>query len=423
MHLSVSVYRSRFSRDERGLTLVLVLVLLGVLTVVGTTAVTLTSTDLLVGGNYKASQLAFYHAEAGVHYTLASVPGAIGATTLTLKGTTASENYTLTAPAGFTFTLNPTATFTRIATTRKYYFQVTGRPTATSQISSTIEVVIQRGTSLPYGIFGDVRVDLLPDGGVYSYDSRVTANPTAATSTHEADVGSNGVFDAKYNPHIDGSVELGDNGSGTEGTLTYTGTPTITGQAGLDVPRVNPDPLGASGGALAAAITAASTTNDNFPAISANTISLSAGDPPKNLGPGTYYLEAMTLEAGSTLNINATSGEVIIYLVGELNAQEESIINFNGPPTNISIFSNATDPITFKHLGSLKGTIYAPFATVNVKHQDPGALYPVTHGLVWGREVNMTVDFGGGAFYFDTALKDKFLANTVSLVSWKEIQN
>lgn len=419
----MSPHGYNFYRNPQGMALVLVLVLLGVLTVIGTTAVTLTSTDLLVGANYKASQQAFYAAEAGVQYTLGRIPAALSSHTLHLDGTTVSEPFALTAPSRFAFELSPTATFNRIANTHNYYFRVTGRSHAASLISSTLEIVLRRPTLLPYGIFGDVQVKLLPGGSVYSYNSETTPIPTSGTSTGEADVGSNGLFNANFNPHIDGDVALGDDGAGTEGTLIYTGTPTITGQSGLDVPRVNPDPLGASGGELANRIATHSISNDNALAgIAGNILNLASGDT-MTLTAGTYYLESLTLSPGSTLTIDSSTGEVVIYLAGRLDALPGSYLQFTGQPTGFTIYANSTEPITLQHLGVFKGTVYAPFATVAMKQMALPFFYPITYGLVWAREVDMIVDISGGKFYFDTALKNKFKSDRVTLLSWKELQH
>jgi hypothetical protein len=427
-------YRTSPYRNEQGTTLVLALVLLGVLTVVGTTAVTLTSTDLLVGANYKASQLAFYNADAGVQHTLGSIPGALRSGTLSLIGTTANENYTVAVPTGFVFEIDAHATFKRVADTRKYYFQVTGRPRLKSSISSTIEVVFHRATSLPYGLFGDELVLLNQSHasfpyGYYSYDSRITPNPNPsnypADSTGEADVGSNGEVKAYPNTYIDGDVALGDDGAGTEAVFTNPvpglGNPTVIGQAGRDVDRVNPDPLGANGGDLAATIMAASTANDNVIAgISANTINLGSGQS-LTVTAGNYYLESATLHLGSTLTIDTSGGEVNIYLTGRLEAMPTSAINFTGQPTDFSLYSNAAEPIIFRHSGVFKGTVYAPFARVEMKNRAPKT--SVAYGLIWSNIVDMYVASPGGTFYFDTALKDTFLSRNVSMVSWKEIQN
>jgi Tfp pilus assembly protein PilX len=52
--------------NELGMVTAVALLLVAVLTLLGTTAVVITSTDLLIGGNYKVSEQAFYAAEAGV---------------------------------------------------------------------------------------------------------------------------------------------------------------------------------------------------------------------------------------------------------------------------------------------------------------------------------------------------------------------
>jgi hypothetical protein len=387
-------------------------------------------TDVQVGTNYRTSTQALYDAEAGVHYTLARLPAAISSGSLVLKGATATETYTIAPPSGFAF--DPVTTFTRVGTTgREYRFQVTGHANAAR---GAIEVVFRRGPLLPYGLFGNTRVSLNQtsagfDFNYYSYDSRTTPNPDPADypadSTGHAHVGSNGEVSAYAHTYIDGDVALGDDGAGHEAVLTNPdpsqGDPTITGQAGQDVARINPDPLGASGGSVAAAITAASTTNDNaFVGIAGNTVNLGGGQS-LTLTAGTYYLESLTLNAGSTLNIDSSGGEVKIYLTGRLEARLASRINFTGPPTDCSVYSNATDPLIFRHTGVFKGLVYAPFATVEMKNRAP--VTSVAHGLLWGKTVDMFVDFPGGTFYADTALEEKFLSTNVSVISWRDVRN
>ena len=65
----VSPERSIYGND-RGVVLVLALILLGALALLGTTAVLLNTTDSKIGGNYKASGKALYVAEAGVQEAL-----------------------------------------------------------------------------------------------------------------------------------------------------------------------------------------------------------------------------------------------------------------------------------------------------------------------------------------------------------------
>jgi hypothetical protein len=54
--------------NERGMALVIALVMLVLLTMLGAWALDTSSTDLRISGNYKTTQIAYYAAEAGVGY-------------------------------------------------------------------------------------------------------------------------------------------------------------------------------------------------------------------------------------------------------------------------------------------------------------------------------------------------------------------
>lgn len=64
--LSVKQYTGRILRDEKGMVLVVGLLLISVLMLLGTTAVITSTTDLKISGNYRSSSQAFYIAEAGM---------------------------------------------------------------------------------------------------------------------------------------------------------------------------------------------------------------------------------------------------------------------------------------------------------------------------------------------------------------------
>ncbi len=125
-------------------------------------------------------------------------------------------------------------------------------------------------------------------------------------------------------------------------------------------------------------------------------------------------LGSVELKAGSTLNIDSSGGDVNIYLTGGLDAKNGSSINVTGDPTDFSLFSNSTDGIDFKHGSTFKGTVYAPYASVVVKNSAD------VYGMIWANEVDIK---NTGELYFDTALKDKWLNDTVSIVSWREVLN
>jgi len=65
--------------DENGMVTAVALLLMAVLTLLGTAAVVVTSTDILIGGNYKVSEQAFYAAEAGVEETRGRLRSTAGA--------------------------------------------------------------------------------------------------------------------------------------------------------------------------------------------------------------------------------------------------------------------------------------------------------------------------------------------------------
>lgn len=410
-------------KNERGIVLITALLFLMVLTVLGTTAVMISSTDIKIGGNYKTSKQAFYDAEAGIQYAIKNIENGLAAETLSLTGSSVAVNYT--APSGFAF--DPITTLTQVGSTSNYSFQATGH--SANNTSSTIEVVIEREILLNYGIFGDDEIDMKNSGAAYSYDSRVTPNPTPADSTGEADIGSNNLVRAYNNTIIDGDIALGQcdlNGdgdyddAGEDGTYTPQGNPgpSVSGTAGVDVDRVTPDPLGVIGGDLATTFTTVSSgSNDNvWGGITGNTINLGNGDTMilyGKAGGADYYVTDINLNNGATLNIDATAGPVNIYLTGGLDAKNGSAVNITGAPPDFTIYSNSTDKIDFKHGSAFKGTVYAPYAPVDMKNSSE------VYGLIWANTVDIK---NSGQFFFDTSLKDKFASDDISIVSWREVR-
>ena len=404
-------------RNQHGAVLVIVLMFTAILAVLGTGAYLTSSNELKISNNYKIRKQAFYEAEAGLQYAIGRIEDALAHGTLCFSGNTVSVN--CASPAGFSF--DTITALARVGTTRCYKFQVTGH---SGNASSTVEAVIARDTFFQWGVFGNNSVAIENGASVYSYNSRTTPNPTPIDSTGEGDVGSNGQVSLSNYTYVDGDVALGDDGAGAKGIYDPHGSPgpTIIGQEGMDVDRVNPEPLGAVGGALATdfATYGNSINNDNAgasPAIVGNSIDLSNGQTitlAGKAGGANFYLTGLTLASGATLNIDTSLGPVNIYLTGALDAKYGSAINTTGQPTDVAIYSNATDDITFEHGGDLKGAIYAPCAKVELKNS--GDVY----GMIWAKDALI---HNPGVLYFDTALKDQFTSNEVCLVSWREVRN
>ncbi|MFZ5995516.1 MAG: DUF7305 domain-containing protein [Thermodesulfobacteriota bacterium] len=404
--------KTKIIKNEKGIALITVLLFLMVLTVLGTTAIVISSTDIKIGGNYKLSKQALYDAEAGIQYAIKNIENGLAAETLSLTGSSIAVNYT--APSGFSF--DPITTLTQVGSTGNYSFQATGH--SANSARATIEVAITQDPVFNYGVFGDDLVDLKASGCVYSYNSHTTSNPLPADSTGEGDVGSNVAVQTYMSTYVDGDVALGNDEIGNEGVYIPSGVPIITGTAGVDVDRVDPDPLGAISGDLASTFsTVSSGSNDNaWGGITGDTINLGTGDTMilyGKAGGANYYVTDINLNNGATLNIDATAGPVNIYLAGGLDAKNGSAINITGAPPDFSIYSNSTDSIVFRHGGVFKGTVYAPYAPVEMKNSSD------VYGLIWANTSDIK---NTGEFYFDTALKDKYLSDNVSILSWREVR-
>jgi len=418
--------------NKRGMVLVTVLLLTAALIILGTTAIMQTSTDLKIGSNYKTSTQAFYDAEAGVQYVLKKLAIDLDdsdSTTVDMTADPISLNYS--TPNGFYFTL-PTV-LTSLGSDQ-YSFPVTGHGSNNSE--AVIEVVLsaEQKSAFEYGLFTNGLLDLKSSASVYSYDSRDTPDPDPTTfpgaSTGEADIGSNTAIDTKMATYIDGDLALGADSSDppVDAVWTDTGTPTITGTTGETVGHVDPDPLGANDptSELYDTFIDIVTTNDNgvagdgSPLEGSTAINLGNGGT-LTLTAGDYYVTEIILKNGSTLEIDATSGPVNIYLNGivdaedgELEAKNGSAINNLSEPTDFSIFSNSSQDITFKHSSDFKGMIYAPNAHVELKNTAG------VYGLIWGNTATIHND---GEFYFDEAIKDKYLSPdnyTINVLSWKD---
>ena len=276
---------------------------------------------------------------------------------------------------------------------------------------------------VPYGLFGNTLVEVKNSGQVKSYNS--TTDPNPSSSTGEGDICSNEQVTLRNSAYVDGNVVIGKDASGNQGTYTTQGTPTVTGNAPVNVDRVNPDPFGAIGGTLATAFTTYSASNDNglaVPPISGNVISLSSGGGGGGGGRGrggggggggtsamtlvgkeggaNYYVTGITLNNSCILNIDATNGPVNIYLAGKLEAKNGSQINVTGNPPDFIIYCNYSSQhteINLKNSSDFKGAVYAPYGDILVHNS--GTAY----GMFWGKTIDIR---NSGVVWFDTALRE-----------------
>lgn len=430
MTLEKQVAMSDSSRliNDKGVVLISALLFMAIITVAGTSAFFTSSNELTISGNYKRLKQSFYDAEAGVAYTLAIIEKDLEDGIITLTNSTETIS-TYSAPTGYSFT--PVTTLTQVGVgTNTYRFQVTGNEGGTS---TTIEIVFERNSQLPYGLFGDTKLEIKLYNEVYSYDS--TAGPPADPGTGKANMGCNGDGDPLTEDVlvdnwavVGGDIDLGMGPApgNTPATEDIHAGATLNGIIN-NVGRVDPDPLGAgvSGSDLDNNFTTYSDplNYNNGDAGIGETLNMTLGQTVDLVGEtdsdgSNFYFTDVSIAPGATLNINASAGPVNIYMDGPLSADLGSRINITGPTTNVSIFSKSTDRITLEHTGDFKGMIYAPFSDIEVKNN-----FGQIFGTVWGKTVeiqNIVSLIIDPRFYLDTAIMAKWMDDTVSITSWKD---
>jgi hypothetical protein len=256
---------------------------------------------------------------------------------------------------------------------------------------------------------------------------------------------------------VDGDIALGASATDAAAVFTYRATSETLDEAtmaapvgaGHDitlrrVPRINPDPLDATALVDKAGLhLLASNNNASVAEISSYTLSQSA-----TLRNGDYYLDEMALGSGATLTLDATSGDVNIYVkslqltddaqviiqttgsgnvtlyldgqgsFGVPDASSQPTLTMTGPASHFRIFSRSSEPLSFYHHGDLKGLVYAPFASVTMHNSSATA-----SGLFWGKVMTLRADTGPFTFDADPAIQDLFLSAGATLVSWKEMRN
>jgi len=191
------------ARNEKGVVLVVAVMLLAVLVLVGFTAAILTSTDSKISANYRRSNEAFFNADAGVETVLAYLRAntvtypTIDATPSIINGGTCPTSqcvqFSVTVPSGYAFSSTVNLYGYDVAN-RRFVFRMTG--TGSNNATRTIETYIRKNTSVPEGADGAVamygggpQVAFKTGGGggyaIDGHDYPVPASPTCNGSACE----------------------------------------------------------------------------------------------------------------------------------------------------------------------------------------------------------------------------------------------
>lgn len=134
------------------------------------------------------------------------------------------------------------------------------------------------------------------------------------------------------------------------------------------------------------------------------------GNTTQYLLPGTHRFDSIQISGNGTL---LPTGQVTIYVDGEINISGNGIATASDLPTNCIIYATTSSDIKIAGNGNLFAGIYAPLASV--KNVGNGTIY----GAIVAREYKQT---GNGSIHYDEALKEVANPNdnSVSVTAWGE---
>jgi hypothetical protein len=254
---------------------------------------------------------------------------------------------------------------------------------------STIETWLVQAANYPYryAAFGDQRMFMQNNACTDSYNS--DSGTYAATMDQEnGDIGSNKKVDLQNNPVIGGDVT-----SATPGTISIINSPTIMGDTTSKAPAQAMDLVSDADYAWAQ-------SNNSAPSGFIGTgYSYSGGNleiqnnKTVTLKSGTYYFNNLHLKNHAQLQVQA-GANVRIFMIGDFLLENLALLNSNGKPAQLQIFSKGTK-IEIQNNTEFKGTIYAP--NCDFMHQN--------NALIYGAIIAKTVEIKNNAcIHFDRSL-------------------
>jgi hypothetical protein len=409
--------------DDRGVVLFTAMMFVLIMSILGAVAYVITANDSAISVNLEVSRKAFYSADAGARFALASIQKGLKANTMTLPetdGAVASlSSCRLSSDPDITdirFEYLPAGApvLTRIAENE---YQFTARGYGSKNADADIRVTFKNRSALKFGAFGDKGFTAPAFSNFYTYDSTVTLIPGGDDGTNSCDIASNQSVNLSDNTEVHGHIGIGSNGT-MNAVYNPSGSPEPQIHGGGDavrvVGRVEPDPLGVSGGVYAQKFNDCRIFSDN--GVIPSDLTLETGQAVTLSGkPGgaRYYFTKIELKNGAAMTIDTSAGPVHIYMSGELNGKNGTITHDGGDPKKFAIFSDTADPVSLSNASAFYGVIYAPYADLEIYN----------HATLYGAILAGTVEVkNSGNFYFDRALKDKYLTQDVILSSWYDVR-
>ncbi len=391
---------------ERGAALVIALLLMGLLLLLGTAFMTISSTESQIAFNERNAIQAFYLAEAGLNKTISDLNA--GAVCSSLRDVSLGSGT-------FTRTVNLGATLDqRIVEAFGYVPNSTSPTRAQAKVKVTL-----RGPLFSMALFaqgtdptGDPELDIGESSQVDSYDSsRGAYNPSAPGT--KAEIGSNGNIRLKSGARVECRAVA-------RGTIAKQSGAVVTG---VETSFSNPVTLPSVSFMFSSGSNVTVGNNDTVPLNPGNYGKLDVGE------KGTIVLSGGTYsfyKDGSDFSIKMAkeaklkicpAGQVKIYINGKINVDKDAEINISkfdnsactlpskpppGLPTNLLIYSSfkrtegSERGVSFDKELKFYGAIYAP--DTDITTQKDSEIY----GSLIGRSINLAQD---NKVHFDAALR------------------
>ncbi len=420
--------------DRRGFVLVVALLLLLLFSILGISAIGISTSEISISGNQKASEEAFYAAVAGMN-------DAIRRLKTKAISDAGHENDTAWSWPDQTTGFNNTFTVTHlvigspsaVAKTSKgnpYYLVQSTGISGTAQ--NKLEALVSFDLALSNGVCGCDKVTISGGGMVDSFNSKSGTYASQATHTDAENNPYAGGTASVYTTNTSGNVSI--SGGSIHGDVkaagTYSGGAHIYGALTQGVTASACDPVGVTALVKSADPSAGVTPgsyNGNPLTIDASSgvlnykdFTVSGGKTATitGSGPVKLYIEGnMTLSGGSRLLVSSGIN-LTIYIGGDLSKGDLSIsgggiVNLNGDPTTLTIYSSANNgKVDISGDSAFYGLVYAPLANVTMSG---GSDF---FGAVRGKTV--TQSSGSGRFHYDEAVGGGS-SNGYQVVYWRRV--
>ncbi len=403
----MKILRRITGNSESGIILIICMMILLMLSLIGVASIMTSNTEMDISGNAQQSNSAFYLADAGVERARSILRDSI------------DWRYGFyDQPLGdgvYNVVVFDSLSLPYLG--RNVLVRSTGK---VRDAEKTLEVTFapRYKSKFDYGAYGRDDFKMMGGGMIDSWDSGLGTYASQAINgpdgggnmyaNENARIGCNGIIKLAGNANVHGDAEVGpagtfDLGGGLYGDTTRLATPIV-----LDsIPASEMADAQANNDASTNLRLTGAAVYDPF----TNALTSSNADDSMIFSSGTYYFSSVNLKGTMVIEPGA---QVFIYTDGVWDGSSGSLVNMDGVPSNLHIYSTGS---VFNITGgsAVSAAVYAPDALITITG---GSEF---YGSLLGREY----DNGGGTnLHFDEALLrliDEDFIVGFKIVGWNEL--